>query len=97
MSVWWIIGGIGALIALAAMVEAWVKRNNRRPLSHLSQNRRRYDDPNKPNTDNADYQLDVKTYMYSCTAISGKSWKVAQDPEGYARAMMPDSAKGQKK
>ncbi len=97
MTFWWIIGGIGALIALAAMAEAWLKRNNRRPLSHLSQDRRRYDDPNKPATDNPDYQLDVKTYMYSCNAISGKSWKVASDPDGYARAMMPDSAKGQTK
>ena len=96
MSWWWIIGGIGGLIALAATLEAWAKRNRHRPLSHLSK-RRRYDDPNRPGTNDTDYELDVKTYMYSCNAISGKSWKMAKDPDGYTKAMMPDSVKGQTK
>lgn len=97
MSWWWIIGGgVGGLIALAAGLEAWVKRNRHRPLSRLSK-QRRYDDPNRPRTNDADYELDVKTYMYSCNAISGKSWKIAKDPDGYAKTMMPDSVKGQTK
>jgi hypothetical protein len=97
MTWWWIIGGIGALITFAAGMEAWAKRNRHRPLSHLSQERRRYDDSNAPKTDDKDYELDVKTYMNSCNAISGRSWKVAKDPAGYAMAMMPDKAKGQTK
>ncbi len=98
MTLLWI---IAALIALAAGTEAWMKRDQYRPLSQLASNRRRYDDPNAPKNTQGNYELDAATYNTCCQAFSGKSWTVAADPEGYARAMMPRTVtrtdKGQSK
>lgn len=82
-----IIGCFTALVVVAAIAEAYIKRNRKKPLSYYAVNSRRWDDPaNNP----ADRHSEIEqTNRDGKGETSHKRWQVARDPEKNAGAMMP--------
>lgn len=82
-----IIGCFIALVVVAAIAEAYIKRNRKKPLSYYAVNTRRWDDPaNDPGNRHTEIE---HTFRDSRSETLHKHWQVARDPEKYAEAMMP--------
>ena len=96
MSWLWIPGALFALVAVAAILEAWARRGTHRPLSSHAINQRRWDDPNRPEQDQSHHVMQAETGV-GFQGLSGKrEWRVAKDPHEQARILMPDDAKKRK-
>ncbi|WP_353532772.1 hypothetical protein [Cognatishimia sp. WU-CL00825] len=86
---------IGAILALAAIAEAWLKRNRYRPLL-TDEKRRRVDDPSERNNTSTSTILSTSIGSTS-NGQTQKVWHVTKDPQKYAQVMMPEAAKDKRK
>ena len=97
MSWLWGLGALFAVIAAAALYEAWSKRGAHRPLSSYSINQRRWDDPHRDGHEERHQVVTAETGV-GRQGLSGKyQYRVSKDPEDQARMLMPDHAKNKMK
>ncbi len=93
MSWSWFISALIALIGGAIVVELWLRRGTRPPLSSHAVNQRRWDDPNRPDRDKPFHVIEAETGVGRQGLSGNRQYKVAKDPQEQARMLMPDHAR----
>ncbi|HGG05916.1 MAG TPA: hypothetical protein ENK28_10690 [Aliiroseovarius sp.] len=89
-----ILVALATLIFVAALVEIWLKRGTKRPLSSHASNQRRWDDPNNPDRhDDKDHLITADRAMGAYGLSAKKQWRIPKDPQKQARMLMPEHAK----